>query len=191
MRGPLLARHPGQPLTLILVQDINALLVGAFYLLLLGVVLLRPPARGRARWYEGAIAMFGSFVLVLALPLLHGPPTPPALQGLSDLVIALGLLITVWGLWHLRLNFSIVPQVRGLSLGGPYRWVRHPMYLGEMVTAAGIVLFAPAPVQLLLFGLFIASQVARTYFEERGLRDAFVDYREHQRHSWRLLPFVY
>jgi protein-S-isoprenylcysteine O-methyltransferase Ste14 len=65
------------------------------------------------------------------------------------------------------------------------------MYLGEMVTAAGIVLFAPAPAQLLLLALFLAAQLVRIHLEELALGQTYPSYREHQRHTWRLLPFLY
>jgi len=63
--------------------------------------------------------------------------------------------------------------VRGLVLRGPYRLVRHPVYLGEIVAGFGILLTRPHLLTLALLVVFIAFQYWRTVFEERALATAF------------------
>jgi protein-S-isoprenylcysteine O-methyltransferase Ste14 len=46
---------------------------------------------------------------------------------------------TAWGIWSLRRSFSITVEARALVTHGPYRWVRHPVYLGEIMAAAAVV----------------------------------------------------
>jgi len=43
-----------------------------------------------------------------------------------------GLLLALWSLIVLGFSFSIAPEDRGIVARGPYRLVRHPMYLGEV-----------------------------------------------------------
>jgi protein-S-isoprenylcysteine O-methyltransferase Ste14 len=36
--------------------------------------------------------------------------------------------VIIYALMHLRSSLSIIPEVRRLVIGGPYRLVRHPLY---------------------------------------------------------------
>ncbi len=91
-------------------------------------------------------------------------PLPLLLAGLG------GYALIFWSLLALGRRFGIAPADRGLVIGGPYRWVRHPMYLGELVLRAALV--AASPQTLLALGLLIALgviQVLRLLREERIL----------------------
>ena len=71
--------------------------------------------------------------------------------------------------WTFRV---IVVPGAPLITGGPYRFFRHPNYVGVMGELAGVALIAHArltgPLALLAFGLLI---VRRIHVEERTLRD--------------------
>jgi len=43
-----------------------------------------------------------------------------------------GLLIMLWALWSLGSSFAVAPAARKLIMSGPYRYLRHPMYAGEI-----------------------------------------------------------
>jgi protein-S-isoprenylcysteine O-methyltransferase Ste14 len=80
------------------------------------------------------------------------------------------------------------PTTTALELGGPYAWLRHPIYLGWVL----LVFAAPTMTSgRLLFStistLYIAAAIP---FEERGLVAEFEQsYRDYQaRVRWRLLP---
>jgi protein-S-isoprenylcysteine O-methyltransferase Ste14 len=51
----------------------------------------------------------------------------------------LGYCLVFWSLISLGNRFGIAPADRGLVVCGPYRIVRHPMYLGELVLRASLV----------------------------------------------------
>ena len=59
---------------------------------------------------------------------------------LASVLIFLGDVIAFWALLYLRRSFSIMAEVRDLQLRGPYRWIRHPMYLGEILATLGFCL---------------------------------------------------
>jgi hypothetical protein len=63
--------------------------------------------------------------------------------------------LTLWGLWTLRRSFSITVEARALVTGGPYRWVRHPIYLGEMLTAGGVLVWRFSLENLIIFLIFV------------------------------------
>jgi len=46
---------------------------------------------------------------------------------------------TAWSIWSLRRSFSITVEAGELVMHGPYRWVRHPVYLGEILAADAVV----------------------------------------------------
>ena len=74
-------------------------------------------------------------------------------------------------------------------LRGPYRIVRHPVYLGEIVAALGILVTRPHVVTMALFATFFAFQYWRALFEERALLTAFPDdYPSYRARVPRLVP---
>ncbi len=86
------------------------------------------------------------------------------------LIIAgvLGYSLVFWSLLSLGNRFGVAPADRGLVVHGPYRIVRHPMYLGELVLRASLV---AASSQLLLGANLLLSlaviQILRIFREER------------------------
>jgi protein-S-isoprenylcysteine O-methyltransferase Ste14 len=89
----------------------------------------------------------------------------------------------------LGLRFGIAPADRGLVAHGPYRLVRHPMYLGELVLRLALVSVSP---QLFLaaglFALLAAIQVWRAMCEERIIQ-GYPRYAVQVR--YRLIPLVW
>ncbi|MDF1554749.1 MAG: methyltransferase, partial [Deferrisomatales bacterium] len=80
-------------------------------------------------------------------------------------------------------SFSITVEARALVSRGPYRWVRHPVYLGEMATAAAVALWRWSPRNGVLLALFVAVQLLRSRWEEEKLARVFPAYRVLCRHS--------
>jgi protein-S-isoprenylcysteine O-methyltransferase Ste14 len=76
---------------------------------------------------------------------------------------------TLWGLWTLRRSFSITVEARGLVTGGPYAWVRHPVYAGEIAAAAGVAAWRLSAVNILIFLAFVVVQLVRSRTEEEKL----------------------
>ena len=86
----------------------------------------------------------------------------------------------------------VSPHPRGrLVTAGPYRWVRHPMYVGQLAIAVG------APLTLGCRWAFAVSFAAaivlfvRIGMEEDALAHAYAEYRSYQARSKRLFPFVF
>ena len=120
---------------------------------------------------------------VLPFALLLSPPHPMASSSVTYLYIIFlwmtaAACLTVWGLWTLRRSFSITVEVRELVTVGPYRFVRHPVYLGEMLSALGVAVlrFSAANAALLL--LFTAIQLYRSRMEENKLACVYPAYRD-------------
>jgi protein-S-isoprenylcysteine O-methyltransferase Ste14 len=86
--------------------------------------------------------------------------------------------LTTWGMWTLRRSFSITVEARELVIIGPYRWVRHPVYLGEMLSAAAVLVWRWSLLNLAVFALFTAIQLLRSRWEETKLLNSFPAYRK-------------
>jgi protein-S-isoprenylcysteine O-methyltransferase Ste14 len=119
------------------------------------------------------VALVGTFLLnVVAYLPVDDTTSTESLLG-SSFVVILGTLFTIWSLATLGRCFGLFPEVRGLVMRGPYRLVRHPVYLGEILSAAGLLLAKPHPLIVLTFLAFVALQFWRTMYEERALTAAF------------------
>jgi len=92
--------------------------------------------------------------------------------------------LTIWGMFTLRRAFSVTVEARTLVTGGPYRLVRHPIYTGEALTGAMVVILRFTPANAALFALFIALQLFRSRLEEGKLLRVFPDYRDSVGKSW-------
>ena len=138
-----------------------------------------------------AAALIGSFVLY-ALFLIpgQGRSTDVAVLAGSDVCLACGMTWALYSLTYLGNRFSIVPEARGLVTSGPYRLIRHPIYLGEITAGFGLVLPTLFSLHAVVFAFFLAAQLIRTYFEERVLRATYPQYEAYARHSRRLVPFI-
>jgi len=137
-------------------------------------------------------AMAGSFVL-FSLILIPSSARSENLGVLaaSNVCLALGMGQAIYSVAYLRHRFSIVPEARGLVTSGPYRLVRHPIYLGEIVAGMGLVLPTVLGPPAVVFLVFLTAEIVRTYYEERVLRRTYPEYAAYAARTRRLIPFVY
>jgi len=142
-----------------------------------------------ASFVPGLIALLGTFILNVVgyLPISYTPSTEALLA--SSAVVIVGTLWATWSLATLGRCFGLFPEARGLVTHGPYRLVRHPIYLGELAAALGLLLARPAPVTVSIVLAFAVLQYWRTIYEERALSSAFPrEYPAYARRVGRLVP---
>jgi protein-S-isoprenylcysteine O-methyltransferase Ste14 len=130
-----------------------------------------------------------AFVMIASVAFTHpGSRTPAALLIAGDAVAVAGaswLLVSVMALGRC---FGVLPEARGLVVRGPYRAIRHPVYLGELVALAGLAIAAPVPENLILGTAVLAAQLVRIRLEERALSDAFSEYASYAKRTRALVP---
>ena len=126
--------------------------------------------------------------LSACLPLVFFVPSPGSLwQGLLPVP---GLALNLWALAALGTAFGISPAQRGLVTDGPYHWLRHPMYAGELLSLVGGLLAAFRVWNLVILLIFSASLIWRICQEEQILH--LCGYPVYARHvRWRLVPGIW
>lgn len=166
---------------------LSATLWGLFIVL----INIRPAPLRRNRSTVGVIVALVSQLAVIAVG-LFGARTDGGVAVLaSDVLLIAGLAFAICSVAVLGRCFGILPDVRGLVTRGPYRLVRHPLYLGELTAVLGIVLGSRRP--LLAGGTWLVCvglQLARTSYEERNIRAEFPQYDEYAARTKRLIPGV-
>jgi protein-S-isoprenylcysteine O-methyltransferase Ste14 len=174
-------------------------LPAALYLLFCVIPVLiyvgRPAPRARdGRLLPRAAGLAGTVMLLVvgALPQGDRLYSPPVwLGGLSSAISVVAFSLAVYGLLYLRRSLSIIPEVRRLVTGGPYRVVRHPLYGAEILAAFAFVLINPGALAVAVLAPFVLTQLARSRYEERLLTEAYPHYRDYARRTRRLIPFIW
>ncbi len=163
------------------------LLIAAAYLTRTGAV---APACG---FWERVFPMFVVLSTVTALSLLGRAEVPHQLDllGIGLLTTLLGYGVSLWALWHLRGSFAIMAEARRAVMFGPYRYVRHPIYLGETLALLGLCLMIGTVTALLLWAGVTALQLTRARIEEKKLARQFDDYRAYLERTRFILPGLY
>ena len=110
--------------------------------------------------------------------------------GVPRLVFIAIYLWLSWSILSLRTSFSVLPEARALAKKGPYRIVRHPMYLGYCALwiawaagASGIGPWLWAVLGILLF-------MYRAFAEEKKMREFVPGYAEYSQRTPGLIPFL-
>jgi protein-S-isoprenylcysteine O-methyltransferase Ste14 len=184
--------HTAHPRTLhaqaqLLEEVVTAVFLGLVVVLF--AIRRRGLKSGHAGLLPGLVALVGTFLLSAVGYLPVDDTTSTAALLVSSGVVIVGTLWTTWSLGTLGRCFGLFPEVRGLVLRGPYRLVRHPVYLGELLSGVGLLIAKPHPIVVLLFAVFVALQYLRTVYEERALSAAFPEeYPSYVRRVGRLLP---
>ncbi|HZQ60492.1 MAG TPA: isoprenylcysteine carboxyl methyltransferase [Casimicrobiaceae bacterium] len=111
-------------------------------------------------------------------------------EWMNTCIAAFGLMIVVGGKLSLGYSFGLLPANRGIVNRGLYRIVRHPIYLGYLMTHLPFLASNPSPWNIAVLVGGDAALVIRAFYEEHTLSQdpSYRHYREHVR--WRLVPGV-
>jgi protein-S-isoprenylcysteine O-methyltransferase Ste14 len=106
----------------------------------------------------------------------------------------LGLTTAILGRLHLGDNwvdleeYQVIPQ-QALVTRGIYRFIRHPIYAGDLFLILGLQLALNSWLLLMVIPLFVIV-FRQTSAEEIVLAQAFPDYKDYCRRTKRFVPFL-
>jgi protein-S-isoprenylcysteine O-methyltransferase Ste14 len=133
-----------------------------------------------SRWRVNAATVLGAAVIVFARP------TRPAILAFLPLVL-LGVALRVWARGHLDRHHHVTQT-------GPYRFVRHPLYIGSFAMGLGFACmtgfwFVPPLFVLLYFGSYVPKGLREETFLRGRYGDEYTGYAERVGALWpRLHP---
>ena len=112
------------------------------------------------------------------------------------ILISLGYAFAAWALAENRFFSSVVriQTDRGHVVcdSGPYRFVRHPGYAGNILALFGIVLALGSVWTLIPAAVASIIAVIRTVLEDQTLQEELPGYRDYARRvRYRLIPWIY
>ncbi|MBL8380235.1 MAG: isoprenylcysteine carboxylmethyltransferase family protein [Burkholderiales bacterium] len=150
----------------------------------------------------------GAVPAVVAAGSIEGGKVPPFFEAFSwppgalwiacglGLIVG-GLALRIWAIGTLGAAFTSTVQVSAgqlLMSTGPFRWVRHPSYLGAYATFLGCAVFLQAWTGLLVAAACMGLAYAiRIPAEERTLSEHFgAEWAAYCRRTrWRMLPGIW
>lgn len=116
--------------------------------------------------------------------------SPPALVLLCGSV-----LLGFWTVFHNHPgNFNIRPEPKAsgrLITGGPYRFVRHPMYVAVLLFGAAEVLSYADAWKIAAWIALALVLLEKSRLEERGLRSQFSGYATYCARVRRFIPYLF
>ncbi len=128
--------------------------------------------------------------LVIPWSLWAGAPSVGLPFLIGHIFQGLGLLFVLASLFYLGEKFWADPRSPWVVHRGPYRWIRHPMYAGELLFFLGFGLVNPSAWNLVVVGGLFFGLPLRALAEERllGSDSRYVAYRDQV--PSRFLPLV-
>ena len=185
-----ISRQWGSPAFPGKLQILSESMAALFIAMQMGLVFVRHlPIQKAAGLLPRATALLAAN-LSYAIALLPHAAASQSLDVISTVLVLAGTAGSCITLFWLGRGFSILPQARQLATGGPYRIVRHPLYLCEQISVIGVSLHFIQPWALLITMAGLALQFPRMHFEEAVLADAFPQYRSYAAVTPQFIPFL-
>lgn len=169
---------------------VHATSTGVFYAVVAAIMFVRKEPIRRERRIVSWVLPFVAVLGLGAIGSQDAGELSPWMWFVSTAIVLLGTGYTLYALRHLGRHFGVVADVRGLVTSGPYRIVRHPLYLGETATSVGVLLAVLSPYTIAAFSIALAAQLWRAKLEEQSIAHVFPTYREYAARTPMLIPFV-
>jgi protein-S-isoprenylcysteine O-methyltransferase Ste14 len=111
------------------------------------------------------------------------------------LIEMIGIGLGVWSVIIMRPgNFNITPDPLSWSKLvriGPYRIIRHPMYLALLLTTLPLIIDKFSMLRLLLWIILLIDLVLKINFEEKLLAAEVDGYENYMKDTYRLIPLIH
>ena len=151
-------------------------------------IIRRPPGVVDRSFMARLLTGVGTFLPPLVHPASNAALTSDAL---TVMISGVGLTVVLLGKLSLGRSFGLAPANRGVVSTGVYRYVRHPIYLGYLITHVGFVIANAITWNLMVLLTADIALLLRAMREERtlALDGAYCAYMRRVR--WHILPGVF
>lgn len=139
-------------------------------------------------------ALVGIQFCLFALFLLDFLPPfslPLWIQWISLVLAVIGCSIVVLAILQLRNSLTAFPTPKDGSVlitNGLYKWVRHPIYTGILLSVYGYALYSTSSSRLIISLVLTALFFIKTEYEERQLKKKYPLYTEYAERTGRFFP---
>jgi len=147
---------------------------------------------------EGWVLLQGILLATIAAAGTIGPAWEGSARSATSAagvgLLAAGAILLGRGILDLRENLTPLPHPRAdarLVETGAYRLVRHPIYGGLVLGAAGWGLLSASPAAMLGAGVLLVFFDLKSRREEAWLAERFPDYPAYRSRTRRLIPWTY
>ena len=159
------------------------------FVLVLTMVFRRPPKRITPNPWFWLLAFINTYFPQAMLPFMDRGRALIS-PSLSNLIAIAALLVSVWARLSLGRNMGFVPAQREIVTTGAYRFVRHPIYTGLILSYLAVLLRIYSPRNATLLAIAVFWMLVKSFVEESFLRadSQYAAYMTKVRARW--VPFV-
>ncbi len=115
-------------------------------------------------------------------------------RPLGILITFAGLFLSVWAMLYIKGGILgiVKPRLNILVKDGPYKFIRHPFYLGMTIIFLGVTVMLKSWLGLVgVFILLLPCEIYRAELEDNPLFPKFgVEWRDYVNHTGFFLPFL-
>jgi len=128
------------------------------------------------------------FYIALSAPVLSS-----SIPGM--LVESAGIFLAVHAIYIIRIrNVNITPTVKPnseLVTSGPYKLIRHPMYIAQIIAIMPLVIEYFSIYRLSVLIILSVTLLIKVQYEEKQLSAQFPDYEIYKLNTWKFIPYIY
>jgi protein-S-isoprenylcysteine O-methyltransferase Ste14 len=130
------------------------------------------------------------FVLIFAIGIYTN-----ILGGIfTNSLMFLGVILGLWAVIAMKFHVNVLPDIRNgqkLFTNGPYKYIRHPMYLAVLVVTFVWVLNKINLITVILWHILFLDLIIKIKYEERMLIKHFSEYKDYKKKAKALVPFIW
>lgn len=108
---------------------------------------------------------------------------------------SLGILLGLWAIVVMNQGtLSIFPEPKktgSLITGGPYQFIRHPMYTAILLVCLALTLADPTLIKGILYLVLLANQLVKLHVEEKMLIERYPEYEAYIKTTKKIIPYLF
>jgi protein-S-isoprenylcysteine O-methyltransferase Ste14 len=135
------------------------------------------------------------FIQLACIVFIFASSTPLANHFLLILNQAAGMAIGIWAVAVMGIgNMNVSPLLKDgatLVTSGPYRLIRHPMYLAVLLVIWPVVIDHFSLLRIAAGIILTIDLIVKMPFEESLLKERFAEYEAYMKTTKRLIPLIF